>query len=197
MNFAVDWGNAPDWLTVLGAFVALIFARSAARAAHQTNTQQAGQLQMLREVEQRREQHELRQQASRLSFWIRLVDNEEFRPAISIVNSNTTPLYQLTMYCLTRNGVLGIPMNVVAPQAEPRILRRVTVQLRALTEDIIDPIGEMDRWQLRMTGTFRDTAGNWWHRTADGSLRACKDSGDAQIQSRLEIQAFYRDLSTS
>jgi len=184
-----DWGSIPDWITAAGALLALIFARSAARAAHGTNRQQAGQLRLLELSDAKRAREERRWQAANLSFWVSLVADESYRPAVKFINSNKVPLYQLTMYCVTPAGVARATMNVASPQIEARTLRRYTAQLRELAAGIANPIAAMDRWEFRIAGTFRDASGQWWHRRADGGLEECENAEDATRRCRADLQA--------
>ena len=162
-----DLGSIPDWLTAIGAVLALIFARAAARAAQRTNQQQAAQLQQLEAAEQRREEVQRQRQAENLAFWVALIGEDEYRPAIRIMNANRNPLYECTLYCISPMGAASITLNVVEPNVEPRIIQRFTERVRQLFSDGADFLALMDNNDMLVSGTFRDAANHWWYRATD------------------------------
>jgi len=182
-----DLGSIPDWLTAIGAVLALIFARAAARAAQRTNQQQAAQLQQLEAAEQRREEVQRQRQAENLAFWVALIGEDEYRPAIRIMNANRNPLYECTLYCISPMGAASITLNVVEPNVEPRIIQRFTERVRQLFSDGADFLALMDNNDMLVSGTFRDAANHWWYRATDGGLYRRNSRAEVQELCQLDL----------
>ena len=166
----LDWGALPDWLAGIGAITALVFARAAARSAKLTNEQQSVQLRKLEESEQDRAIEQQREQAAHFAVWITLWRDDNYAPGVSLVNSNKTPMYSLTLYCCGPTEVAIVRLAVVGPNLEGR--RNVSRASRALRSliDTHDYSDLMDRGLILVAATFRDTANRWWCRYTDGSL---------------------------
>jgi hypothetical protein len=186
----VDFGSVPDWLTVAGAFLALIFARAAARAAQQTNQHQAAQLDQLEEAERRRAELERKRQAGNLAFWALLIREDGYQPAIRIMNANRTPLYECRLYCATPWGATWTAINVVGPTTEPRIIQHFTQRVRELSPDNADFLRVMDANAILVSGTFRDALDQWWYSNRRKSLRRCRSVRSGRVPpSRFQPRA--------
>lgn len=171
----INWGAVPDWFAGLGAVIAVVFAGIAAFAAKKSNDQQSIQLERLEAAERERAVEKRQEYAARFAVWVTLWRDEDYEPAISLVNSNPTPIYKLTLYCCTPLGVAVDTLQVVGPTLEGRrTIRSATRRMRRLV-DGQDYRQLMDDGQLSVAATFRDTANNWWFRATDGTLHRGDD----------------------
>ncbi|GAA5169554.1 hypothetical protein GCM10023321_65370 [Pseudonocardia eucalypti] len=185
----VDWGSVPDWLAGLGAISALLFARSAVKAAQATNRQQTAQIRALEESEERRRAEATARYATRFVCWISGWESEPDLPAVVLVNSNDVPLYQVTIYVGTPLGCAFAPYVHVGPTEGRRRMGRPTRALRTLV-DGQDFVALRDSGALWTAMTFRDANGHWWSRSPIGLLWPAEDEASAHRRCRDAITAL-------
>jgi hypothetical protein len=172
-----------------------VFAGIAAFAAKRTNDHQAEQLQKLQDAEDRRAEEKRRTHAERFAVWVTIWRDEDYQPGISLVNSNPTPIYKLTLYCCTALGFGVEKLQVVAPTLEGRrTIRSATRRMRQLVVGQ-NPRTLMDDGLLQVAATFRDTANNWWFRATDGRLESGRD--EAAVRHLCEHHLSSLDLTGS
>ena len=90
----INWGSVPEWLAGGGAIIALLFARSAVRAARAMNEQQSAQIAALERAEAVRYGESRAKYASRFACWVTLPGEGEMLPAVGLMNSNEVPFYR-------------------------------------------------------------------------------------------------------
>jgi hypothetical protein len=178
---AADWGSVPDWLSGIGAIIALAFAGVAARAALQTNRQQNEQLGHLRNAEDQRVEDRRRSQAGKIAAWIAL--DQDASPAVLMVNGSGLPVYTPLIACRSRAGVVRTAYSYKGPNSEPKRMNRATEALEQHFEAAFGPLAaDADDWArmmddgvLRCAVSFRDTDGQWWFRDVEGVLHERPD----------------------
>ncbi|WP_232667902.1 hypothetical protein [Pseudonocardia sp. TRM90224] len=168
----------PTGLAGIAAITALVFARSAVRAARATIEQQAVQIETLERAEADRQETRRSQYAAKFVCWITLSPSPSRVVSVGLVNSNEVPFYQVVVYVGTPRGVSRAAYNFVGPLSGRRTMGRASRALQALLPDG-EPEALISSGELWVAMTFRDPAGNWWCRTPAGLLLPAVDEASA------------------
>ncbi|MHA6619671.1 hypothetical protein [Pseudonocardia sp. DLS-67] len=179
---SIDWGSAPDWFAGVGAVLALLWARKAAKAAHETSKSQSVQLKQI-------EEDKRRAQAECIAAWAEWSNHDGLtRPVIRLVNTSTVPVYHVAVYAINPDTAKLLDLRepaVLAPSGTPRKLL-----IRARSTDEIETLSDVGI-------LFVDAANRLWHRDPKGRLLEKSEAGyDALLENFISRTPVKRDYST-
>ncbi len=180
---------APKWLEAGSAFLALVAATAAVKAAFNTNEQQSAQIEQLAKAEAERVQKEKREQADSVAIWFTFEGKN--KPRVMYSNRSGLPIYNVCVIINTPWGNTISNLSTLGPTAEPIVASQVLADVVAAGgEGITVTPGEefyyikkeilpdgittwselISRGYIRLGFAFRDVSETPWFRTPHGQL---------------------------